>query len=519
MSALTFPIAMKLLTQKKYQEVYELAVQTLRQNEKDPLAFFFLGIVASDHGEHEKALELFGKASEHGPKTARYHAYHAKQLMTLGRRAEAKSRADIAAALKIEDAFVADIIGTVYSRSGHHTLALPLFKQAVKLNPDWVIFQFNLGASAQFTGDIETARSAYKKAVSLDPKFYRAWFSLVSLETQNPQANHLETLQRLFSEAGLNANAQLLLGHSIAKTLEDMGQFPESFEWLVKAKSQRKVEAGYNQQSIDETCKAAKSTALTVPLRTGSTPDITPIFIVGLPRTGTTLIDRILSSHSQVMSAGELDLFSKIVRAKTRNPNPYSEHLFLSAQNLNLREIGDIYQHEIQELSDGSQCFMDKTPLNFFYIGLIHQALPEAKIITLRRGAMDSCLSNYRQLFALGDVRYNYALGLEDMADYYRQFDKLMAHWREALPDNRYMEISYENIVQNQEPETRRLLEFCGLDWEEACLRFHENAAPTDTASSVQVRQPLYSGAIGRWKKYGDTLEGLKIALGDLAER
>ena len=162
---------------------------------------------------------------------------------------------------------------------------------------------------------------------------------------------------------------------------------------------------------------------------------------------------------------------------------------------------------------------IDKMPLNFFYAGLIHRAFPDARIIALRRGAMDSCLSNFRQLFSTQYSYYNYTFDLEDIAFFYRQFDSLMSHWRETLPSDRFMEIHYEDIVFDQENQTRRLLEFCNLDFEDACLTFHENAAPVSTASSVQVRQPLYSGSIGRWKKYGDRLEGLRTALGPLADK
>jgi hypothetical protein len=157
-------------------------------------------------------------------------------------------------------------------------------------------------------------------------------------------------------------------------------------------------------------------------------------------------------------------------------------------------------------------------PLNFFYAGLIHRALPNAQIVALRRGAMDSCLSNYRQLLTVQHSYYGYTYDLEQTAAFYRRFDDLMAHWREHLPDDRFIEVYYEDMVHAQEEQTRRLLDFCRLDWDEACLRFHENAAPVSTASSVQVRQPLYSDSIGRWKRYGDKLDILKAALGDLAD-
>jgi len=517
MALLTFETAMRLLTQKKHQAVYGLAIEALRQNEKDPLAFFFLGIIASDHGQYEKALEFHAKATEHAPKNGRYQAFHAKALMALGRTSEAKLRADIAATFKTDDGFVADMIGSVYSRTGHHALALPLFRRAVRLNPKWSIFHFNHGACAQFTGDIKTAKTAYKKAVSLKPNFYRAWFSLASLETQTADNNHLTELEALFAKVGPDADGRLLLGHAIAKTLEDLGRFPESLDWLEKAKASRKNQINYNRRGMEEMFASA---AHTVQSRQRSQAhEVTPIFIVGLPRTGTTLVDRIVSSHAKIASAGELDLFAQLVERETRVSRLNAEPFFSSAQMADLHKIGDIYAQQIAELANGTTYLIDKTPMNFLYAGLIHQALPNARIIALRRNAMDACLSNYRQLFALEDRRFDYAVDLEDTAAYYRAFGGLMSHWRQTLPDSRFMEISYEDIVHDQEVQTRRLLDFCGLDWDPACLNFHENTAAVDTASSVQVRQPLYSGSIGRWQKYEGKLDDLKAALGALADQ
>lgn len=519
MAKLTFNTAMKLLAQKNYQAVYELALSALRETDKDPLAFFFIGVIASDTGQHEKALELFSKAAQHGPKTVRYQAFYAKALMTLGQSTLAKTQADRAAALGTDDAFLADMIGTVYSRAGSHALALPLFKKAVRLNPRWAIFQFNLAVCAQFVGDISAAKSAYKQAVKLNPKFYQAWFSLVSLDKQTAENNHLATLKRLFNEAEDTAEVHLLLGHSIAKTLEDMEQFPESLEWLHRAKALQKSQSPFDLNVAQTIFSTAKSIPQVSHPDQNNANKTTPIFILGLPRTGTTLVDRILSSHAAVTSAGELDLFAQIL-ARYANISPAEiEKNLLKAQKSDLRKIGDIYIEEIDALSGGASYLIDKTPMNFFYAGLIQVALPNARIIALRRGAMDSCLSNYRQMFALQDRRFDYAFDLEHTAAYYREFDSLMEHWRSFLPPSQFMEVRYEDIISQQEKETRRILDFCGLDWDEACMRFHENAAPVDTASSMQVRKPLYSGAIGRWQKYGDTLAPLKTALGNLANQ
>lgn len=524
MSIITFTTGMKLLRSKNYESVYTQSIEALRLDETNPLPFFLLGVLASDTGNPTKALEFFAKASEHGPRNVHYQTYHSKALATLGYNDEAKTRADIAATIWTTDAVLADMIGVVYSRTGYHELAIPFFEKAVKKNPRWAKFHFNLGASAEFIGDFKKAKTAYKNVLSIDPKFYLAWFALTALEKQSPDNNQLEKLGTLFDAAYGDADAQLLLGHSIAKTLEDLELYEESFDWLEKGKKTKKEQVQYNKEQIAGVVKAAKTR--TKPDSGGGTPAMSktstaaPLFVIGLPRTGTTLVDRILSSHAKVHSAGELNVFSKLIKLATGTPvdTQLNAVSFLRTGQINLENVGKDYIAETKGLLLGATHLVDKTPLNFFYAGLIHRALPNSKIIVLRRGAMDSCLSNYRQIFAANNSNFDYSFDVEDTAAFYREFDGLVEHWRGIIPSDRFMEVNYENIVFDQENQTRKLLAFCGLPWDEACMRFHENDTPISTASSVQVRQTLYSGSIGRWKKYGDKLVGLKAALGELAE-
>ena len=519
MKPLTLSTGLKLLRKKAYKEVHGGAIEAIKKDVRDPLPYFLLGVIASEHDNYSKALELFSKAVNYGPDVVGYQVHHAKILSTLGLQNAAKVSADKAVNLKTDDVFLLDTLGVIYSRAGYHEAAIPLFEKTVSLNPNKANFHYNLAASAQFIGDFDKAKTAYEDTLRLEPKFYRAWSSLISLKKQTPDSNHLETLIPLFEEASDNAEGQLQLGHAIAKTLEDLGHHHESLEWLLKGKEAKRNQLRYNRTTGQALFSAAKSTSETKQ-RPSKPSHSSPIFIVGLPRTGTTLVDRILSSHSDVTSAGELNVFAEIIKEKTNTSSNLvmDAETFLQTANLDLSDIGKAYIKNTKDRSQNAVHMVDKMPLNFFYAGLIHRALPNARIIALRRGAMDSCLSNFRQLFSTKYSYYNYTFDLEDTAWFYRQFDDLMAHWRETLPKDRFMEVRYEDIVFDQENQTRRMLDFCGLDWDDACMRFHENAAPVSTASSVQVRQPLYSGSIGRWKKYGDKLDVLKAALGDLAD-
>ena len=508
------------LQQKEFEAVHGDAVELIKQDTANPLPYFLLGIIASEHGNFGKALELFERAAEFDSAEAFYRIYHAKTLSTLARQNAAKLSADRAANLHITDPLLLDTLGVIYSRAGYHNEAIPYFERAVSARPKVAMFQYNLAASAQFLGDFERAKTHYKTSLALDETYFRAWPSLVSLEKQTDESNQLEKLKAIFEALGDDADAQLQIGHAIAKTLEDLGEHEESLGWLKRAKAGKRKQLRYNREDGHALFAAAAQTAAQECEGPETGAPNGQIFIVGLPRTGTTLVDRILSSHPEVKSAGELNLFAELVKEAVGSASNMvlDAETLSNANSVDLSAIGAAYQEKTQpRRTPGSRYLVDKMPLNFFYAGLINQALPDARIIVLRRGAMDSCLANYRQLFSTRYSYYNYTFDLDDTADFYRSFDGLMAHWRAVLPADRFMEVQYEDIVFEQEDHTRKLLDFCGLEWDEACMRFHENAAPVSTASSVQVRQPLYSGSIERWQKYGSRLDDLKHALGDLA--
>lgn len=507
----------------RHEKVHGQAIDMIRADVHDPVPYFLLATIAAEHGNHIKACELFGRSADLEPQNAGFQAYYGKALTTLGHQNRARAAADKAAALPIDDAFLADTVGVIYSRTGFHEEAVPFFRKAVAIDQSPANFHYNLAASLQFLGQFDYAKTAYLETLRRNASAYRAWSSLVALKRQTEDDHHLDALTALFDELSDDTNATLHLGHAIAKTLEDLGRYEESLDWLHAAKRHKHSSSGINSIPYEQLFAAAKATALDSPESPQSNEsdiDAAPIFIIGLPRTGTTMVDRILSSHSQVTSAGELNFFPGLIKeaTRTRSNMVMDKETLLKANKLDLPEIGKAYINTTKDLARGAARFTDKMPLNFFYANLIHRALPNAHIVAVRRGAMDSCLSNYRQLLTVQDSYYRYTYDLEETAAFYRQFDKLMTNLREHLPADRFLEIHYENIVHDQENQTHRLLEFCGLDWEEACLRFHENTAPVSTASSVQVRRPLYSDSIDRWKRYGNKLDILKQALGDLAD-
>jgi len=498
-----------LITLGKHQDAHALCVSELADRPDNPLAFYLLGVIANEHGAYAKGAELLGKALRGGD-DPRAHAQLARALSYLHRPNEARAAAERALSSGAKDAHTLDTIGVVLSRAGLHEAALEPFARAVALTPDNASFQFNYAASLQFSGRFADAEAAYRRAYALESNAFRALAAIPHLRKQTATDNIVGELKHAF-ENTQDATHRLHLGHALAKTFEDFGDYEDSLRWLHAAKEGVKPKA-HAAAARDQALFAAARRTIGSAAPTGGGD---AIFVVGLPRTGTTLTERILTSHPEIIAAGELGDFGLLIKraAKTASPFVLDPETFDAAAHLDLTPVGAAYLRGVAQRIGGGR-FVDKMPLNALYAGLIHRALPDARIICLKRNPMDSCLSNYRQLLAgAGASSYDYTFDLETTAAYFAGFDALTTHWRAHLPADRYTEVHYEDLVADLETQARRLIDFVGVAWDQRCIAFHENAAPVATASSVQVRSPLYASAIGRWRRYGAALAPLREAL------
>ncbi|MFD1107128.1 tetratricopeptide repeat-containing sulfotransferase family protein [Sphingobium olei] len=488
-----------------------LAASLVSSNPGDAEGHFLLGVAESSVGRVRAGIQHLGRAVTLDPQ-GEYRAHLAK-LFTLVREdgAAAAVLQDAEQALP-DDALSRDTMGCVYARLGKHADALGHFSAAVRLDPQNRQFRYNQAVTLNFLGRAEEAEAALEALIALAPDDARAHHLLSSLRKQSAAHNHVERLAAT-SERATDKRDRLLLGYALAKELEDLGKPGEALERLCAVNAEHRQTLDYafaRDAAAFDAIEANWPTVAAAPVQ--NAPQDAPIFIIGMPRTGTTLVDRILSSHPAVESAGELQAMPLSVKraSGTRTQTVMDPETITAAAASDMGAIGrDYLQRADHHRRWSHRRFIDKFPGNFHYAGFIARALPAATIVCLRRNPMDTVLSNFRNLFAVGSRYYDYSYDLLDIAAYYVRFDRLMALWREALP-GRVMEVRYEDLVADQEGQTRRLLAHCGLEWSDACLSFHANDAPVSTPSAAQVRQPIYRDSVARWKRHEQVLEPVR---------
>lgn len=474
-------------------------------------AHFLLGMAELGAGQVVAALRPVETAVALSP-NAEYLAQYARLLVSLRRDADALAAADRAAALNPDGALVLDTLGCVYSRLAAHDKAVPLFEKAARANPAHVQMRYNLASSLGFLGRFDEAAAHYERVIAAAPDFVKAHSALSMLRRQTPEANHIARLEGLLPKVS-GATEELNVRYALAKEYDDLGDSAAAYQHLHAVNSRHKRRLNYDfsfDQAIFERLRQrfAEPDYFVGP----GDHSRAPIFVLGMPRTGTTLVDRIISSHPEVESAGELQVMQLALKRASGSPGALAltPETIDAVATLAPARLGAAYLRGAEPFrKDRRRRFIDKLPLNVLYVGYIARALPEASVICLRRHPLDTVWSNYRHLFATHFSYYNYAYDLLDSARYYRMFDQLMAFWADRFP-GRVLEVRYEHLVESQEAETRRILDHCRLGFDPRCLDFHQNEAAVATPSASAVRQPIYRGALGRWRRYADYLQAAR---------
>ena len=505
--------AVQALNRGAYEQAAVACRRLLELNPRHADAWFLMGMVAAGNLRVPKALELVDQAIALAPDNAEYLAQKAKLHTLLDQPGEARDAARAAARLRPDDALTLDTLGVVLTKVGDFAAARPLLEQAAVQSPDNPQFHFNLASAVQVLGDAQAADEHYRKAIALAPSFHRARWALSELHKNDGPAMAAEELEALLAQQDLRADDKLYLSHALATEREKQGDYDGAFRALERAKQQRASQISYSVKRDERIFEAMQQAFGADPLKVEASAEAgaSAIFVTGMPRTGTTLVESILASHPAVTSMGELQDFALAVKRASRTDSKLvlDEEVVAEAAAADLPAIGDDYLTRLAGRMPDTERFIDKMPLNFLYIGFILHALPAAKVVCLRRNPLDTCLSNFRQLFAINFSYYNYAYDLTDTALYYVLFDRLMAHWQSCYGE-RIHSIEYEALTTDPERQVRELLEYLELPWHADCLSFHTKDRPVATASTMQVREPIYQHAVARWKKYDAHLDDVK---------
>lgn len=470
---------------RRMGQLQDAAIQgreALRLEPNNPAGYYNLGVAFSDSGDYQAAAEGYR------------------------------------AVLKLEPRhnFAANNLGVALEKLGDLEGAEKAYAAAIAIDPTHAEAQNNLGALRLISGDTETARRHFRAAIDSSPFLLSAHYNLSNLKkytSADPDIAKLEALA--LHEREFPVEDAVRLWFALGKAREDTGNYDAAFKAYQNGNILKRNTFSYDKHStskaVDDVLTHFSEALAKKTDETGYRDD-TSVFVIGMPRSGTTLIEQILSSHSAVHGAGELTYFADIMNDTLLRDSAAAAQR--NIQDCLFEEIGKSYATKLRDHHPSARYITDKMPGNFFYAGFVSLALPNAKIIHVHRNPMDTCFSNYGRLF---NQPMPYAYDLQELGSYYKDYKRLMNHWREILPAGTILDVCYEEVVGNLEHEARRLIDYLGLPWERQCVDFHRNKRPVKTASAAQVREPIYGSSVARWKKFAKHLGPLLETLGEEA--
>jgi tetratricopeptide (TPR) repeat protein len=546
----TFQIAWGLHTDGKLCEADRLYQFILAERPSHYGSLFRLGLLRAQANKMDEAVHLFGRAVAAEPKSADALGWFGIALAALDRHDEALAYYQKALSIDPEHAVIHNALGLALRRCGRIEQAIFHFERAIAIKPDFASAHFTLAAILHGLGRISEAATHYEKVVAVQPHNYRAHndlgivfnilgrfedaarayekalqfapretmvhHNLAHLRRFTPGDSRLAPLEKLAEDiATLDAKNLIFLHFVLGKAFGDLGQYERSFRHLREGNSLKRAQLAYDEKEVLSLLQLIRTTFTREVMQQksgGGCHSDTPVFVVGMPRSGTTLVEQILASHSKVYGAGEVETFDQVI-AKFRSQNSIGAEFpgMVSAMSLEaLCHLGSHYVELTKSAAPAMERIVDKLMGNFKNVGLIHLALPNARIIHVRRDPVDTCFSCFSLLFT-GDQSFTYDLG--ELGRYYHGYATLMEHWRSVLPHGVMIDVQYEDLVADLDGQARAIVDHCGLEWEDACLAFHKTERQVHTASAVQVRQPIYRTSVGRWRQYENFLRPLMEAL------
>tara|TARA_B100001057_G_scaffold267519_1_gene267660 strand:+ start:429 stop:3359 length:2931 start_codon:yes stop_codon:yes gene_type:complete len=488
-------LGVALQDQGKLEEAINAYDKALKLKPDYTQAYNNRGNALKDLGKFAEAVEAFEKALSINPDYAEAYNNLGITLKHQGKLDQAVNACDKALKLKPDYAEAYYNLGNALQDQDNLDEAIEAYNKAFSLRPYYAEAQNNLGTAFQEQGKLDEAVEAYNKALSINPDYAKTHLNLSYIKKYKDDDDQLSQVQKLYKREDLREDQKCLLSFALAKMYEDAGKLDQAFLHLAEGNNLRKKLLKYSthqDENLFRKLKIVQPNLLKHSLKIKKNSiKFAPIFILGMPRSGTTLVEQIISSHSEVTGAGELQYVDQ-----------FGLSLSVGHKSVNTAEISifrDRYLSEVSKLSNGKQFITDKMPQNFLFIALIYAALPEAKIIHVKRNAAATCWSNYKTYFTSDIIGYCY--DLKDVVYYYNLYKDLMGHWQSQYGDRIY-NLNYEELVSNQDNETRKLIRHLGLSWEAACLSPHKNKRSVRTASQQQVRKEIYKGSSEAWRKY-----------------
>ena len=426
----------------------------------------------------------------------------------LGRLEEAMSNYTKAIVLKPDYAEAHNNLGVLLQELGRLNEVEASYRKAIVLKPDFTEAHNNLGSILQELGRLNEAEASYRKAIVLKPDYAEAHRCLASIQRFDYQNEQYIKMRELYLDKNLSEEELCHINFGLAKACEDLEDFEKAYQHYREGNKMRKKFLNYDISEDTELFKQLKNNHIRIKQNSlkpeSFTNKLRPIFIIGMPRSGTTLVEQIISSHSEVTGAGELKFVGEFGRSIAQGLSDANTHA--------LHDFREKYLIKLQNFSNGNLIVTDKMPENFLYIGLLAAAFPEAKIVHVKRNTAAVCWSNYKNYFVSKKLGYSYSL--DDVISYYRLYENLMKFWENSLTKRIY-NLDYEILTTNQENETRILIDYLGLDWDKDCLSPQDNRRGVTTASNIQIRKEVYQGSSGQWKKYKPFLNGTLDCLDD----
>ena len=503
------------LSQGRIDEASTCCKLVLARQPKLAPAHFLVGLIALATGDRSTAQQAFTTVVGIEPGHAAAWAHLAKLLAEGGQ----VNRADVALenAVKHESGDipqVLDVIGTTYTLLGEHRTADEWYRRAAQGQPGNPALRINYANNLIYLGETELAEHELAAALALGRGHAQAHWLLAGLHKAGDHS-HIEEMQALLRQRPLPPRGQAFVHYGMGKEYEDLQEWDAAFSAFEQGAKARRATLQFDEQLEVATFDKLGElyTREWLQGRGPGNEDSSPIFIIGQPRTGTTLVERIITAHSAVHSAGELQQFGNCIRRMTRydRQERFAPDLFSKAADIESQALGTQYLLRTRRLRGTLPRFVDKLPYNYLFLPHILAALPNAKIIHLVRDPRDACFSVFKQLFA---DAYPHSYDLEEMARHFVRYHRLMATWRERFPD-RFLDVRYEDVVVNLEDNARRILQYLELPWEEACMAFHKQGTAVSTASAVQVREPAHTRSVGRWQRYEKQLQPVLDILRD----